>query len=295
MSSIRIDTFKKQGDEDAAAIYVLTHAHIDHSGGLPKSFVHTVYCSPITQYLLQESYPNVNFQGILISGVWTLLKNRLVYCFDSKHSIGGIGLVVPDAHLVHFGDGRPSESTVTKILEITKLFKVHNIDIRCDRYFENLQDKKTCDNFPTKIPTHKESMAILSKFLLKHVTDNIHIKVAHFGTLSCLPKRFTYKWLGSNSTPGSTLTHRAFKLLFPQQQQGNITVSSAFDRDYDIKDGMFDVTVVLSANWWYHNCETDLFTPMKDDKNQVRIFVCAHASQDELITRFQSLCKGGEA
>ncbi len=296
--SVQIDVFKCV----SLGAYILTHAHTDHGAHLPKGFPHVVNCSPITKQLMQDSHPNVNFKPNLIQGAWSLLENNiLVYCFHSGHCIGGIGVFIPSLQLLHFGDGRPSNTTVRIIYEISKVFTRGKITVVCDNYFSNLRKNLlTCENFPIKIPSLRDSKKILQKVLIDQFklfpNAKIYLKIAHFGTLSCLPcTKFAYKWIGSSSTPSSTLCQNAFS-LFPFQTKNadgfpSITVSSAWDKDLPENiDDDFDCVIVLSANWWFYHCETNLFHPKMDEKNQMRIYACAHASTQELSEDFETLC-----
>jgi len=293
-----IDSFPLHSSQNT--IHILTHAHLDHGGTrLPKTFPFLVHCSAITQHLMELTHPKVRFQSDLFNATWCVLEDSiLVYCFNSGHCIGGIGIYCPDHSYLHFGDGRPSSRTLATVSQISKIFieKGNALKVKCDSYVATMQrDMPECVDFPVNIPTLRDSKRMLQNLLLENQRQIIHVKVAHFGTLLCLPRKgFCYEWHGSTSTPAANLCYHAF-LLFQfdtdtSKNKKNIIVSFGWDKDPPPLHHNIGLCIFLSSNWWIQQCETDLFRPKRDKDNQIRIYACAHASKQELLTAFDGLC-----
>ncbi len=298
---MQIDKFAfKHNQNPETCIYVLTHAHTDHSAGLSLKFPYVIHCSRETKILMSHLYPQVTFKDDLIPGVWSVVDDKLlIFCFDSNHCVGSIGVYCPDLGLLHFGDGRPSKQVHSEIQEFNAQLegKVLLTNISCDPFVkEALVRFKSPFKGKFKMPTQKESTQILGSFLARQ-NKKVCIQVAHFGALSCIPRNLGYQWVEheKNTSRAVTLCKAAFDLLC--FQHGEIEVCCTWDKK---KNGQQqsdrEVNVILSATWFFQNCfgsETkppNLFEPMIDKDENVRIFACGHASPFELETNYQGMC-----
>ncbi len=297
MVPIRIDSFSRPLH---STIFVLTHAHSDHTSNLSKKFKYRVHCSPITKHLMNISHPDVQFVDDLIYNAWTCLDDQvMVFAFDSIHCVGGIGLYCPDFNLLHFGDGRPSVRTIEKILNFHRQFVDTKVplEVLCDVFVH-----KTVTDFQIDLPenltfpTLRESRNLL-RATLSHYNVPIKILVTHFGALSCLPRDFGYIWVHDNNVSSNSQRscQEAFKLF--NFQPGLIEVAHAriykkkHYSDYATNDT--PIIIILSANWFFKNFSVSNFnTAVLDNKGFLRIFVCAHASEAELESNYQGMCVG---
>jgi hypothetical protein len=205
---------------------------------------------------------------------------------------------------LHFGDGRPSQQTLKEIQEFNAQLegKVLLNNISCDSFVkEALERFESPFKGKFKMPTQKESTEILASFLVQQSSKQVCIQVAHFGALSCIPRRQGCQWIEHMKIESRavTLCKAAFDLLcFPR---GETQVCCAWDKkklgqqqNDDEDDDV--VNVILSATWFFQNCfgsETkppNLFEPTIDKDGNVRIFACGHASPFELETEYQGMC-----
>jgi hypothetical protein len=302
MTSLKlfVDKFP-QRQVGKASIYILTHAHTDHGGKLSAKFRGVVHCTSITKYLMQSTRPDVKFVADLVYSAWSVLDMQLlVYCFDSGHCLGGIGFYCPELNILHFGDGRPTRSTISNIVEIHTLFgeeesQKKTLQTACDQYSQEASKSVKCTTFVSDTPTLHESSQILADVLRSQknaqTKQTLNIKLAHFGSLGCLPREFGYYWLSTVPASGPTLLcQKAFELY--KFKPGPIAVSYKWDTYHIEHDDANVVSIILSANWWIQQCvsSADLRKPRVDEKQNIRVYASAHASLTEIQRDFANLC-----
>jgi len=281
-----VDKFRQKEEE---RLFVLTHAHTDHSR-IAQKFPFPIYCSPITCNLMKLSHPHVTFVPTLVLNTWCVIhKNVFLYVFDSGHCIGGIGFYCPQQSYLHFGEGRPSQDTIQMLLYTIELFPSSSkLKAECDSLF--FRDFEFIDT----IPTQKDTQHMIRDIILSQKAQNVLIRicVSHFGTLSFLPLEFGYHWIGSlQKSIAGHMCYEAFEQL--HLKRGDIAVLRTHEEEQLPEEKNY-ITIILSARWFLiakqQEPTLDLYVPQWRDENTVRVFACCHASPSELARFFGGFC-----
>ena len=174
---IIVDKFKLY-QKPKYAIYILTHAHLDHNS-IPKNFNSTVYCSPFTAQIMDLIGMAQWLNPLLVPNTWVTIENEQVFVFDSEHCFGSIGFYCRG--LLYFGDSRPTVDSIAFIKH--SLFDLKIEKIKKDSFFKKTIKQK----FQKNVPSVEESRSIIKNLIDQQKMDQkIWIVISHFGSLSVL-------------------------------------------------------------------------------------------------------------
>ncbi len=260
-------------------IVLLTHVHQDHCV-IPKKFTGIIYCSPITAHLMQKIDKIHIFSPKLIINQWIKLDDMDAYCFSTNHGIGAVGVFVPSLCLLHYGDGRPNQQCVKELKTVLNPV-CPNLTIIGDDFF------KAFIACVKKYPSVVESCIMLKKVIKEHYSNEvIWIKIASFSCLEVLPlnPKWRYKFKKCGNAIADTICEEAFKLLGLDdcnQSAKKIYVSRDLPtvRCHMSSKKKF-LIVRMSARFWFIQ-KYDKFIPVRISNDEIRCFVCFHASEHE--------------
>lgn len=190
---IFIDHFPKK----TKGLFFLTHLHGDHIDHIPKTFTSIIYCSVITQHIMNKQRPEIKTQGVKLNDRILYSNNTFITLLNANHMKGSIMLFI--------------EFNYKRIL-FTSDYRYHSNMLlpKCDEvYFDNIFHKKGI-----QMNTLSESLELLHKWMdaMFQSFDHIYIALVHIGTVDLLHHYF--KKTGTQYAISSDcLSTRDFELM----------------------------------------------------------------------------------
>lgn len=282
---IIVDKFKLYQKAENA-IYILTHAHLDHNS-IPKKFNSPVYCSPFTAQIMDLIEQAQWLKPILVPNTWIEIENTKIFVFDSDHCFGSIGFYCNG--LLYFGDSRPTSQSLTFIKYNLSKYKINKL--KKDSFF-----KKTIT--PQKkvysVPSVEESQAMIKHLVHQHAHQRICIVISHFGSLSALSNlgyNVVFSSVKNNASTPSKICQ------FVVDKQFSNTTKKARKTIYvslDLPRSQEEIFIIhLSTLWWFFTNKqaNQLHKPFLINNSYARVFLCNHASLKENKTVTKTFLK----